>query len=327
MNNRFFYGFATALCVLALIGCSSILKENQGVFGKSSKKTAEVGAKIRQTENMTAHANEQRLSSIGAWAEGTQYSLEKIKTNTPPEVTVAKEINDRVKALADKPNFKEVEEVKAIVDNLLSQIEKEKQAGAKALAAKDKEITKLQESMGEITNAREQEIANALAQANLNAQAADQYKATLNQMDAWFGLGAVFYGLKKFVISSLWILGIGGIIFLLLRAFAATNPVVGAIFAIFEHIFSWVINTVRVIAPKATSVAGLVPIQAFNGYKSTLYKIIDAIEVVKERQSAAVKAGATPNSTIDEIMAEASKSMNQDDKDRVNEAKKELMWK
>lgn len=327
MNNRFFYGFATALCVLALIGCSSLLNNNEGVFGKSSKKTATIGAKIRQTENMAAQVNEDRLSHIGAWAEGTQYSLDKIKTNPPPEVVVAKEINDRVKALADKPDFKEVEEVKAIVDNLLSEIQKTKDEGVKALAAKDREISKIQTAMDRINSAREDEIANAIAQANANAQIADQYKATLNQMDSWFGLGAVFYGLKKFIVSSLWILGIGGIIFLVLRAFAATNPAVGAIFAIFEHIISWFINTLRVIAPKAINVAKLVPANVFDGYKSTLFKIIDAIEVVKDRQNAAAKAGAPTNSTIDEIMAEASKSMNQDDKDRVSAAKKELMWK
>jgi hypothetical protein len=146
-------------------------------------------------------------------------------------------------------------------------------------------------------------------------------------MDSWFGLGAVGYGLKRFITSAMWILGIGGLVFLLLRAFAASNPIIGSIFAIVEQMFSWVINTVRVIAPKATKVAGFTETKVSDGYKNTLSKVIDAIETVKVKQDAAVKAGALANTVIDDIMAEAGHTMNQDDKDRVTEAKKALLWK
>jgi hypothetical protein len=320
--NKFLYGFLASLVVISMLGCSSILKNNEGVLGKSSKKAAEVDTKIRQTENMTAAANEARLVHIGAWSEGTQYSLEKIKTNTPPEVVVAKQINERVRALADKPDFKEAQEVKAIVDDLLSQIEKEKQAGAKALASKDKEIAKIQLSMQNLNNVREQEIANALAQSKANAAIADQYKATLSEMDAWGGLGAIKYGFSRLIKRLAWGLGIFTVLFIILRVLSLSNPMAASIFRIFSHIGSWFINIIEFIVPKAAQMAGHTATAVFNAYKSTLTKVVDAIQMAKERAEAAGKP-ADLNAVLDEV----AKSMNTDEKAIVDELKKALNWK
>lgn len=333
--NKFLYGFVTALALISIVGCSSILKNNEGVFGKSSQKAAQIDANVRHVENAQAQANEDKLTRIGAWSQGgVQYSLDQIKTNVPREVTIAKEMNERVQALAGKPDFDEVKEIQAIVDDLLSQVAELRNQGEKDLAEKDKEILKLENTVKNLNFQREEEIAGAFAQANAVALKADQYKATLNQMDSWFGLGAVFYGAKKFIVSAAWILGIGGILFLILRVLATTNPIAASVFSIFEQVFSWFINAVKAIAPKATKVAGLVETRVFEDYKSTLHKIIDAIETVKDRTSAVTKAAngsgaphVTASSVIQEIMDEAGKVMNEDDKERVAEAKKQLMWK
>ena len=333
--NKFLYGFVAAIPLISVIGCNSLTKNNEGVFGKSSQKVAHIDANVRHVENAQAQSNEDKLSHIGAWSKGgVDYSLSQIKTNVPREVTVAKEMNARVEALAGKPDFDELKEIESIVDSLLSQVAEIRNKGEKELAEKDKEISKLEEKVKNLNYQREEEIAGAFAQANEVALKADQYKATLNQMDSFFGLGAIFYGVKKFIVSAAWILGIGSIVFLLLRAFASTNPIIGSIFSIVERMFSWIIHTVKIIAPKATAVAGLVEGKVFDGYKSTLHKIIDAIETIKDRQLAIVKAAngsgtptVTATSVIQEILDEAGKSMNESDKDRVSEAKKELMWK
>lgn len=334
MNNRFLYGFVAALAIVSIVGCSSVLSNNDGVFGKSSKGFAKVEANILHVENAQAQANEEALAHIGAYAKGgVEHALNKIpETNVTREVVVAKQMNERVEALAGKPDFKEVEAIKAIVDQLTSEIATVRADGDKSLAAKDKEITKLENKIKDLNIQREEGIANAMAQANANARKTDQLTATLGQMDSWFGLGAVFYGAKKFIVSMAWILGIGSIIFLLLRAFAATNPIVASIFAVFERMFSWVINTVKVIAPRSTAVAGFTETRTFNDYKSTLHKIIDAIETVKDRQAAVVKVnnGSTPpvsaQSVVADILTEASKSMNEGDKQRIADAKKEMLW-
>ena len=333
MNNKFLYGFISGLVIISIFGCSSIFKNNEGVFGKSSTKYTQADAEIRHTENSQAQSNEDKLAHIGAWSKGgVEYSLDQIKTNVPKEVVIAKEMNDRVEALAGKPDFKEVEAIKGIVDSLMSEVTSTKLEGQKALAVKDTEINQLEERMKQLNAQREEDIAKAMAQANVTAQKNDQLTATLGDMDKFFGLGAVFYGLKRFVISAAWGLGIGAVIYLLLRAFAASNPIVGSIFAIVERMFSWIINSVKLIAPRSTIIAGLTETSVFNGYKSTLHKIIDAIEIVKDRQSAVSSIGVviptvTPSSVVGDILTEAAKSMDQADKDRVTEAKKELHWK
>jgi hypothetical protein len=320
--NKFLIGFLTALVVITIVGCSSILKSNEGVFGKAQKADDALDAKIRLVENAQAQKNEERLSHIGAWSKGgVEHSLAKV-TNAPPEVVVAKEMNERVEALAGNPDFKEVQAIEVIVDNLLSKVDATKLAGEKALAVKDKEINKLQTTIKQLDSQREDEIAKAFAQADLNAQKADQYQATLNQMDKFFGLGAVFYGLKRFVVSSMWVLGIGSVLFLILRVFASSNPIAGAVFEIFSRVGSWVINIVEMVLPKAAEKAGHIAIKIADGYKSALTKVVDGIQMAKSKATAAGKPAS-----LQDALDEAEKTMTAEEKDIIEELKKALNWK
>ena len=138
--KKFLYGFVAALTVTLLVGCSSILNNNEGVFGKAQKADDAVGAQVRLIENAQAQVNEDTLDIIGAWSKGgVEYSLDQIKTNVPPEVVTAKKMNERIEALAGQPNFNQVKEVESIVDNLLAQTESVRKSGEKELASKDKE--------------------------------------------------------------------------------------------------------------------------------------------------------------------------------------------
>lgn len=320
--NKFIYGFITALSILMIVGCSSLLNSNQGIFGKSQIQSDKVESKIRIIENRQSTSNEDKLSHIGAWSKGgVEHSLDKITNNIPDEVVVAKEMNSRIEALAGKPDFKEVELIKGIVDDLLSQVERTRINGEKALAQKDKEISKMQEDDKKLNSLREDEIANALSQANINAKVADQYKATLSQMDSYFGLGAVFYGFKKFFISSMWTLGIICIVFLILRLLASSNPIAGALFNIFEQIGSWIIHTVALILPKALSIAGNVSVEAYNTTKGALKSVVDSIETAKLQADGTGKAPSLKG-----VLDNANITMTQDDKAIIEKIKLELGW-
>lgn len=321
MNTRFVYGFLSALVLISIVGCKTLLDNNQGVFGKAQETHQKADTQIRLVENKQAQSDEDKLAHIGAWSQGgVEYSLDKL-TNNIPEVKVAKEMNARVEALAGKPDFKEVEAIKGIVDDLLSQVEKTRISGEKALADKDKQIAKIQDDDKKLDAQRETEIAGALQQADENAKVADQYKATLNDMDKWGGLGAIWYGLHKFVVRMAWVLGIGSGLFILLRLLASANPIAGAIFNIFEQMGSWAIHTIALIFPKALSIAGNVTTGVYNEAKSALTSIVDSVETVKIQSAASGKPA-----TIEDLLETAELSMSPADKILIDNIKLKLGW-
>ena len=323
MKNKFWYGFASAVVITALIGCAGLTSKNAGTFGKASQKTSDAKDRVVNIEKGMDKNKDEKLTSIGAWSEGTTYVLDKVQ-DPPKEVVIAKDVNERVKALANKPSFDEVKEVQAIIDQLLSDFKSEQEAGKKALAGKDEQIYSLGLQMRALNEAKETEIGKYMKLAEVNARKSDQYKATLEEMDSFFGLGAIWYGLKKLIVRGAWILGIGGVLYLVLRMLSISNPAVASVFSIFETMFSWVIKMIQGLAPKAAQFAGLVSNKLFEGYKNTLNKMVDTIELIKEREAA---AGGAKKYTIDELLGEVAKSMDTEDKDRITTAKKELSWK
>jgi len=321
--KQFLGGLISGILIFVLVGCGSLLRSNKGVIGDSYKKNSEAKEQFTKIERGMAATDQQRLNHIGALAEGTDYALKKVQEPSK-EVEVAKEMNDRVKVLANKPDFNEVKEVIAIVDKLLSEIISEQKRGRDALAVKDAEIQDLNVQMKDLVASKAAELDKYLKLAESNALKADQYKATLNEMDSWFGLGAIFYGFKRLFMSILWFIVIFLVLYLVLRLAASANPVVGSIFSIFEIGFSWVIQLIKGIAPGAAKFANLVPTHVSDGYKETLQKLIDAIEILKEREAA---AGGEKERTISELLDEVSKSMDTSDKDRIDRIKRELKWK
>jgi len=161
-----------------------------------------------------------------------------------------------------------------------------------------------------------------MAVAQEAAAAADAYKVELDKMNKWFGLGAIWYGLKRLIISSMWILGIGGVLFIILRLVSYSNPVAASIFSIFSTIGSWFVRGIEFLLPKAVALAGNTANKVFNVYKSTLWKIVDGIQTIKDRANA---SGKEPS--INEMLDEVAKSMNSDEKAIVDEIKKALNWK
>jgi hypothetical protein len=141
-------------------------------------------------------------------------------------------------------------------------------------------------------------------------------------MNSWFGLGAVFYGIKRFVTSSVLILSIGAILFFVLKIFAASNPIVGGIFGVFESIGAMVLSGIKSILPKSFAIAKFTPTVEHNLYKDTLTNIIDNIQLLKEKSKDSPK-----QYTLDEAMDVFSKSLDQDEKDLIESIKNKIGWK
>lgn len=319
--NKFFNGFVLMSLVVLLSGCSYLRNRNAGVFGKTSKEQASQNDRIVSLEQSEAKNSNERLSHIGAWSEGTEYTLNKVEEPSK-EVIVAKDINERIQALANKPDFNEVKEVKAIIDGLLSEMNAQQNDARNQLSKKDDEIYRLTLEVKALDASKESEVRKALKMAEASAAKADQYKATLNEMDSFFGFGAIWYGIKKLFSRLMWILIIGGVLFLILRFASMSNPIAKAIFSIFEQVIAWFINMLKMLAPRATQFSNLIEKNVFDGYKKTLTHIIDGIQLLKEKDT-----DEADKYTLDDLMEQLSKDMDTADKNRVEGIKRELHWK
>lgn len=314
--KKFILPIFLGITLLAMTGCS--IFTNRGAAARTEEKNR---AKIVNVDGQIKQNTSQKLDVIAELAYGTDYALSKV--NDPPrEVSVAKDMNRRIVSLTGSPTIEKMKEMQATIDKLTAQLEIERSKGQKALNEKDKEIQQLQNEAKSLDTLKDAEIRKYMQAAQEMAANADAYKAKLGEMDKWMGLGAVFYGVKKFVIGSMWILGIGGILFIILRIASFSNPLAASIFSIFSTMGSWVIHTIEFIVPKAVETAGHVAGGLFNKYQSTLRKLVDGIQLVRDRAEA---KGENPN--VEEVLDEVAKSMNTEEKEIINEIKKALHWK
>ena len=313
----------SAITLPTLMGCSSLLNSNEGVLGKSSKTTATAAADIRAINTKIAETDQDRLTHIGAWSKGVEYSLDKSTNRDEPAISTAKTINTRVEELANKPEMAELKQVYKIIDSFLTNAVE----GQKLLDKKDKEIVKLQNNITELNQEKQDAIKVYTQIAEANAAKADQYKSTLQQLDGNWGINAIWYGIKKFISRIAITLGILAVLFIVLRIAAASNPIAASVFSIFEMVASWLINTIKSVFPKSIDFSKLVPHTTFDGYKTTLHKVVDAIESVKSKEATLKKADATKCISMDDLSNEIAKSFDAADSARVDEAKKDLLWK
>lgn len=319
-TSKFFVGFVSAFLLLLMVGCvSGLLSKNEGIFGKSSKTEAQIAAKIDNVDDKLAQLDQQRLTHIGAWSKGVERSLDAV-TNQEPAVLTAQKINEQVEELANKPDGAELKQVYNIVDNLLTNLI----TGQKLLDKKDKEIISLQQQIENAAGDREAAVKEYRDVAVDTAKQRDQYATTIKQLDSGWGLNAVLYGGKKFITHIAWTLGIGAILFIILRIAAASNPIAGSIFSVFEVGASWGINSLKSIFPKSINFSSLVPKSISDGYKGTLKNIMDDVLLLENQQKS---SPTTSKITLDELIVNLEKNLSTDDKARVNEIKTELNWK
>jgi hypothetical protein len=290
------------------------------MIGKNYKADVKAKEKVEQTDKGLRKSDRDKLENVSILASGTDYALQKA-TNKEPVVEIAYELNKRILSLSGQPDINAEKEMWTMVDQLSSDLASEKTRGRKLLLELDDRIQRLQTENKKLSAEKETHLSNYMKLSGETAGKADAYKAEISEYQGWFGLKAVIKGLSQFIKSSLVIITVFLVLFLVLRAFAASNPIVGAIFSIFEQIAAGFIKLIQGMAPKSANFANLIPKTTFDGYKQTLDKLVDTIELLKDNQKRSQK-----QYTLDEILNELSKTLNDSDKGRIEEVKKTSGW-
>lgn len=295
------------------------------VFGggknKNVSKEATAKAKVENVESLMGTNLKDKLNQVANLNYGVGYALSK-EPDPSKNVQVALDLNTRSISLTGTPTIDEIKKMKQMIDDLTSQLNTEKARGAKALQERDTQIADLQQKTKELEVAKDAEIKKYMKIAADTAAKADASQAELDKMNSFFGFGAIWYGIKRLITRLAWFIGIGSILYLILRFASMSNPIAASIFSIFDTMMSWFVNLIKVLAPKAVEIAGHTATAVTEKYKKTMTKMIDVIETLKEHQ----KALGDPNRkyTLDELMVEFSKVMNDDEKKMVSEIKHDI---
>lgn len=296
------------------VGCNTFPFKH----GPSSVNEEKNRAKIENVDSKLSKNIDNKMDLIATLAYGTDRVLNKV--NEPPkEVIVAKDMNQRVMSLAGTPSLEKMKEMQKTIDNLVSTIASERNDGKTQLNKKDEEINYLQSKTKTLLQERDTEIHKYMNEAKVTAALADEYKTKLDKMDSYLGLGAVWYGMKKFVISCAWILGIGGILFFALRIFSMSNPIAGAVFGVFNVIGGYIIKAVNVIIPRAIEFSGHIATEVYSSTKLLLNKIVDSVQWIRQLEKVTGK-----DITLKELLVELDKKLDGSEKDIIDKMKKDL---
>lgn len=308
------------ILVFLFTGCFSTIRpprpidDNQKIIAKEEKKVDNTVVEIEKNDKS-------KKVQTSALAQGIQYSLSQV-TNPPVQVDTAKSLNERVVSIVGSPHIDEIKRIKATVDLLNSAIEEERKKGQQLLAQRDEIISKLQKEKVELNEKYDEELWELTDKAKEVAKQADQNKAVLDSMSGMFGLNAVFWGLKKFVISALTTIIIFVVIFIILRLLATVNPAAAAAFSIFNMLGSAALSIIKVLTPKAFEMNNFSTKEKVEEFKSPLVKIVDVIQELKEKQ----KDSPDKIYSLSEILKRFDKEMDSHEKDLINDILKEQKW-
>ena len=306
--------------LLILTGCFSTIKpskqidDNQKIIAKEEKKVDNTLVDIEKNDKG-------KKIQTSALAQGIQYSLNQV-TNPPIQVDTAKSLNERVVSIVGSPHIDEINRIKATVDLLNSAVEEERKKGLELLAKRDELINKLQKEKVELNEQYDDQLWQLTDKAKEVAKEADQNKAVLDSMSGMFGLNAVFWGLKKFILSALTAIIIFVVVFVLLRLLATVHPAAGAAFSIFNMLGSAVISITKALTPKAFEMRNFATKDKVDEFKSPLVKIIDVIQELKEKQ----KESPDRVYPLTEVLKRFDKEMDSTEKNLIDEILKEQKW-
>lgn len=307
--------YGLLLVVLCVTGGCGILGVNRS---RNAANEDAAKDKVRQVETMMDTNLKDKMDQVANFSYGIDYVLTK-EPDPSRYVMVAKDLNLRTLSLTGSPTIEEINEMKQMVEYLTSQLNTEREKGKKTLADKDNIIQSLQERSQELAVARDAEIKKYMDLAAETALKADKAQIELDKMNSYMGLGAVWYGISRFVVRSAWILGGIGIVFLILRIGSFANPICAAIFGIFEQIVAWGLNIIKVIFPKAMQFAGHVTKSSYDALHILFTKIVDSIQWIKEMEKQTGKS-----ITLKELLEQLDKTMDANEKAMISDLKKKL---
>lgn len=310
--------FFLSIALVTLCGClSRITPGNQVSTAQNAVNKQEAKVDLIVTE---LEKNEKRkVNQTSTLSAGIQHSLNQV-TNPPVQVNTAKALNERIISIVGSPNIDEAKRIKATVDLLNAQVIEERKKGEKMLNERDEIIARLQKEKNQLKEKYDDELWQMSDKAMQIAKESDAKQATIDTMGGMFGLNAVIWGLKKFFFSFLTFIIVFGVIFIILRILAATNPIAAGAFSIFNLIGSTVVSIMKALTPKAFEICNMVPADQKHRYKETLTKIVDAMQDLKEKQ----QYGQTFN--LKDIFERFSKEMSDSEKSVIDDILKEQKW-
>jgi hypothetical protein len=310
------------ICLITLFigGCAGFT----AISGNNSQKKLEnAQSEIDAVHNQLDKNNAEKAYAASTFATGTARALEKV-TNAPVEIKIAKDMNDRVLSILGNPYLDDQNKIKQIVDELSSQVEKVRKQGEKQLAEKDEEVADLQVQRDDLKVKIKQKVDEFNALANNIAEKNDANQAIVDKCNSFFGLGAVFYGLKRFITSCLLFLLIGAIVFLAIKMLSNIYPPVAAAMGVFNMGMSLVLHTIKTITPEAFHISGFTSTNDSNQYKDVLYKTVDTIETMKSHEKLLAQNGKAYS--FDDFSAELDKDYGDNDKRLYDNIKHDLRW-
>ena len=308
------------ILVLLMCGCAGIKPTKQ--VSDNQKKMAEAEKKVDSTlEDLDKNKKERQIQT-SVLAAGAQYSLSKV-TNAPIEVDTAQKLTERIVSIQGQPHLDELQKIKQTVDFLNSTLKEERAKGLQLLSERDALIILLQKEKADLKDKYDEQMWEMTEKGKEVAKKADENLAVISGMNSMFGLGAVFYGLKRFFISCTTILVVFGIVFLVLRLLAATNPIAAGAFSIFNFVGSAVIGLLKGLTPKAFEMTGFVDKSHKDSFKEPLTKIVDVIQELKQKQDDKPEA----TFTLKDILQKFDKEMDLVDKGVIDDILVEQKWK
>ena len=308
------------ILVFLFTGCFSTIKpskqidDNQKIIAKEEKKVDNTLVEIEKNDKG------KKIQTSGL-SIGIQHSLNQV-TNAPVQVDTALKLNERVISIVGSPHIDETKRIKATVDLLNSALVEERKKGEELLTQRDELINKLQKEKSELNQKYDDQLWQLTDKAKEVAKEADQNKAVLDSMSGMFGLNAVFWGLKKFILSALTAIIVFVVVFVILRLLATVHPAAGAAFSIFNMLGSSVISVIKMLTPKAFEMSNFATKEKVEEFKSPLVKIVDVIQELKEKQ----KESPDRVYPLSEILKRFDKEMDSHEKDLIEEILKEQKW-
>ena len=312
--------YALFICAVLFFNGCALFTPNTKQNTKNQDKITKVVQKSEATKDELFKGDQEKLTQTATFAYGVNHSLNQVTNITPPVATALK-LNGRIMSIVGSPQLDEMNKIVQIVDLLNSEVVKEKDKGQKLLNSKDDEVKELQAANNELKTKYEQQIGDLITKSKDIARNGDNAQATVNEISGNFGLNAVWWGLKRFVFTSITAILIFVVVFLLLRIASASNPIAAAAFSIFNVIGSGILQLIKGLTPRAVEISKLVNLEEHKKYKETLDKVVDTIETFKLKCEAGNK-----QCTLGEVLEELDRVMDQKDKDCIKSILKDQKW-
>lgn len=260
------------LSAVLLVGCATVPVSAPEIAGKTIDNQLE------------------RLQTIGALSEGVEVSLDK------KDIPAAEQLNEKVQQLAETPTPEQVKTVMKSLDNA---------DASKELEAKITQLIEQKRQIEQETRQAVDSLTRELAKVRKDKIAAEEELAELKKP-----IRAITYGIKTLVKRFLWTITGIGVVFLLLKVFAASNPVVGAVFDVLQRLVAYVVKGIAALFPKAINYGS----SLFQKRDETAKIIIDSIEQLDNTK------------TIADLKQKILEDSDLSHRDEIDAIKRELGW-